>query len=204
MELDDLKNLWKEQDIKLGKSIKLNEKLLKNTFTQRANGVIENLLKWAYFSLIEFTIFIIFMLVATYNTLDDWRFLVSGIFILLFLTYCISVGIIDIIQLKKIDLFSQSIVSIKQAILDVKKRSNKVMKILLFSIPLVVTTFSIVGVKFIRGINLFDYPVFLTILAISIIVLSYILAFISYDVLIKRKYKVIEDNLMELESFKAE
>jgi len=204
MEFDQLKTLWQEQDLKLEKSITLNKHILKNTFTQKANGMIESLLKWGYFSLIEFIVFIIFIGIATYNTIDDWRFLVSGILIIAFLTYYIYVTIIDIKQLNKIDLFSQSIVVARQALLECKKRSNDLMKTLLFSIPFVVTAFPIVGVKFVRGINLFDFPIFLTTLAISIIILSYIIAFISYDVLVKRKHSVIENNLMELESFKGE
>jgi hypothetical protein len=202
MELENLKSIWKEQDKMLKESVKLNEKLLKNTFTQKANGVTENLLNWAYLSLIEFAIFIIFIVMATYHLMNDWRFLVSGIFILLFLTTYVYISIIDIKQLKKIDLFSQSIVATRQTILDCKKRGNNVMKILLFSIPLVVPIFPIVGVKFIRNINLFDYPTFLTILAITLIVLSYVIAFISYDILVVRKYKVLENNLIELEKFK--
>ncbi|MBA7486154.1 hypothetical protein ES705_21397 [subsurface metagenome] len=204
MELENIKNKWKELDKMLEESVKLNEKLLKNTFTQKANGAVESFLNWAYFSLIEFTVLIIFMVMATYNSMDDWRFLVSGIFIISFLTYFIYVTIMDIKQLKKVDLFFQSIVANRQAILNCKKRGINGMKILLFSIPLVVPTFPIMGAKFIRGLNLFDFPVFLTIMAISMIVLSYILAIISYDVLVIRKYKVIENNLKELESFKEE
>jgi len=204
MEIEELKNIWKEQDIKLEKSIILNERLLKNTFTQKANGVIENLLKWEHFSLMEFVIFLLFMGISTYKFMDDWRFLLSGIFIITFLACCIIGSIKSIKQLNSIDLFSQSIIDTKQMILKYKKQGNYYFKILLFTIPPVIVSFLLSGVRLVRNINLFDYPIFFIALSLSIILLSYPIAFISYRVICLRKLKQIENNLMELEKFKEE
>lgn len=204
MELEYLRNIWREQDLKLNESVKLSEKILKKTFTQDANGVIENLLKWEYFSLIEFVVFILFMGISTYKSMEDWRFLWSGIFINAFLAGCITVSINEIRILNSIDLSSQSIVDTKQVILKFKKRSNYFMRTFLFIVPPVVVTFLLVGVRFVRNINLFDYPVFFAILSTCIIVLGYIIIFISHRILFLRKFRLIENSLAELEEFKAE
>jgi hypothetical protein len=204
MELEELKNLWKRQSMELEKITTINEKLLKNTFTQKTNGVIDYFLKWEYFSLLEFVIFLLFMFVATYKFMDDWRFLISGIFITLFLISCVIASVTSIKQLNKIDLFSQSIIDIKHRILIYKKRSNQSMKVLLFLIPPVIVTFIPLGTKLIRNICLYDYPVFFLILSLSVIVLSYIIAFISYQAIFSRKFKEIENSLVELEKFKEE
>ncbi len=204
MELEYLKNIWKEQDLKLNENVKLNEKILKNTFTQDANGVIENLLKWEYFSLIEFVVFFLFMGISTYKFMDDWRFLLSGIFINAFFVGCIAVSTRSIRILNSIDLFSQSIVDTKQVILKFKKRVNYFVKTFLFIVPPVVVTFLLLGVRFVRNINLFDYPVFFAILSTCIIVMGYIIIFISHRILYLRKFKLIENSLAELEEFKAE
>ena len=105
-------------------------------------------------------------------------------------------------QLNSINLFSQSIIDTKQMILKYKKQGNNYFKIFLFTIPPVIVTFLLLGVNFVRNINLFDYPVFLITLSLSIIILSYPIAFVSYRVICLRKLRQIDNNLMELEKFK--
>jgi hypothetical protein len=204
MELEDLKTVWKEQDRTLNESVKLNEKILKNVFTQHANGVIENLLKWEYFSLIEFLIFLVFMVVSTYRSMDDWRFLLSGIFINVFLAGCMTLGIQSVRILSSIDFFSKSLVETKQTMLRFKKRSNRLILALLVVVPPVVVTFLLLGVNSIRNINLFDYPVFFAVLSSCIIVMGYLIIFIFHRTFYMRKFKSIENSLSELERFKTE
>jgi hypothetical protein len=204
MELEDLKNMWKEQNSRLEKSITLSEQLLKNAFTQKANGVLDTWLRWEYFSLIVFIVSLIFISIATYKFMDDWRFLLSGIFGIGFLAFCIINEIISIKQLNTISLFSQSIVDTKQSILKYKKWVNQSMKILFFFIPLIFPAFLLLSERLIHNINLFDYPHFFTILSIGFIPLSYIIVFISYQIIYSRKFKIIENNLIELEKFKEE
>jgi len=60
------------------------------------------------------------------------------------------------------------------------------------------------GVRFIRKINLLDYPVFFTILSINIVIISYAVAFISYQLILSRRFKIIENNSKELEKFNEE
>lgn len=204
MELEDLKSIWKEQNSKLEKNISLNQQLLKSTFTHKAKGVIENLLRWEYFGLIEFMIFLILMVVSTLRFMDDWRFLVSGIFAITFAVICNLSAISSIKQLSNIDLFSQSLIEIKETILNYKKRANQALKIVLFIIhPIIITTL-LLGVRIIPGINLFDYPVFFMILTIAVIVISYVAAIISHQTIYTRKFRIIENNLNELQQFKAE
>lgn len=117
MEREDLKIIWDKYNSKLEEITAINENLLKQTFRQRSNGVIDHMLTWEYFSLIEITVFLFFMLIATYKFMDDWRFLFSGIFITLFLICCIIIGVLSIKQLNSIQLFSQNIVDIKQRVL---------------------------------------------------------------------------------------
>ncbi|MFA5015056.1 MAG: hypothetical protein WC549_05895 [Actinomycetota bacterium] len=160
------------------------------------------MLRWEYFSMIEITIFLFFMLIATYKFMDDWRFLFSGIFITLFLICCIITGIFSIKNLNNIQLFSQSIVDIKQRILMHKKLVNRSIRVLMFLIPPVIITFIPLGIKFVRNINLYDYPLFFLILSLVVIVFSYIIAFISHLTIYSRKYRTIESSLKELEKFK--
>lgn len=204
MESDNLKTIWMQQDAKLNDSMKLSSKILKNTFKQQANGVIENMLKWEYFSLIEFFVFLIFMGISTYKAINDWRFLVSGIFIISFLVLCIAVTIKGIQQLNTIDLFSRSIIDTKQIILKYNKQAQYNTKIFFYSIPPVIITFLLVGVNFVRNINLFDFPILLAVLSVCIITISYIILSISYKTLYLRKIKLIENSLAELEKFREE
>jgi hypothetical protein len=201
MELEKLKSMWQEQNNKLNENLNLNNKILENTFKQQANGVVERLLRWEYFSLIEFIIFLIFMGVATYKSMNDWRFLVSGMFIVGFLALCVIISIQNIQMIIKINLFSNSIVETKRTILKYQKIANKGLKIFLYTIPLVILTFILVGVNFVRGINLFDYPVFFSVLAASIILVSYIIAIISNKTIFTRKFIQINNSLEELEKF---
>lgn len=204
MKKEDLKNIWNEYNSRLEKMTSINEKLLKNTLRQRSNGVIDRMLKWECFSLIEFTIFLIFTFTATYKSMNDWRFLLSGIFTTLFFIYCITINIIDIKQLNDIQFFSQSIVDIKQKLLRHKKRDNQFIKIFIFLIPLIIITLIPLGAKFIRNVNLYDKPLFFLILSLVIIVLSYIIFFVSNKIIFSRELKIIESSLEELERFKEE
>lgn len=204
MELEQLKQIWKEQNRFLEKNITLNEQLLKNTFTQKANGEIESLLRWEFFSLIEFLVFLVFMSVCTYIFMADWRFLIPGIFLIILLGSFSVFSIVSIKKLNAINLFSQSIFETKQIILKYKKASYKFLKIFLFIIPPLIPSFILLGVKFIHNINLLDYPVFFTILSIGIVIISYVIAFISYQLILSRRFKIIENNLSELEKFNEE
>ena|SRR4030066_697263 len=204
MENEDFKIMWDKYNSKLEKITATNENLLKHALRHRSNGVIDNMLKWEYFSMIEITIFLFFILIATYKFMDDWRFLSSGIFITLFLTCCIITGVLSIKKLTSIQLFSQSIVDIKQRVLMHKKLVNRSMKIFMFLIPPVIITFIPLGTKFVRNISLYDYPLFFLILSLVVIIFSYIIAFISHLTIYSRKYKIIENSLKELEKFKEE
>ncbi len=204
MELEELKKIWKEQNNFLEKNISLNEQLLKNSFTAKASGEIESLLKWEYFSLIEFIVFLIFISICTYSFMSDMRFLIPGIFMIIFLGSLSAFSITSIKKLNTINLFSRSIVDTKQTILNYKKASHKFLKIFLFVIPPVIPSFILLGVRFIRNINLLDYPLFFTILSISIVIISYVIAFISYQLILSRRFKIIESNLKELEKFNEE
>ncbi|MGA9293302.1 MAG: hypothetical protein WBV81_11930 [Ignavibacteriaceae bacterium] len=204
MELEELKKIWKEHNHFLEKNISLNEQLLKNTFTSKASGEIESLLKWEFFSLIEFIVFLIFVSVCTYSFMSDMRFLVPGIFLIIFLGSLSAFSITSIKKLIAINLFSQSIVDTKQNILNYKKASHKFVKIFLFIIPPVIPSFILLGVRFIRNINLLDYPLFFTILSVSIVIISYTMFFISYQLILSGRFKIIENNLKELEKFNEE
>jgi len=204
MELEELKQIWKEQSKKLSESLALNEKMLKNVFSRKANGEIEKLIGWNYFSSIEFIIFLVFVLIATYKFMDDWRLLLPGIFLILFFVLCIVDAVKSIRELNGINLFSQSIIDFKQCILKYKKRSNKSMRLLLFIIPPLIPSFILLGVRFIRNINLLDYPNFFITLTIVTILLSYPVAFLSNQLILSRKFRSIENNLAELEKFKEE
>ena len=204
MELDELKKIWKEHNYFLEKNILLNEQLLKNTFTTKAGGEIESLLKWEFFSLIEFIVFLIFVSVCTYSFMSDMRFLIPGIFMIIFLGSLSAFSITSIKKLSTINLYSQSIIDTKHTILNYRKASHKFLKIFLFIIPPVIPSFILLGVRFIRNINLLDYPLFFTILSVSIIIISYTIFFISYQLILSRRFEIIENNLKELEKFNEE
>jgi hypothetical protein len=85
-----------------------------------------------------------------------------------------------------------------------EKQGNRDMKALLFILPPIIPSFTLLGARFIRNINLLDYPDFFTIFSIGSIVLSYAIAFISYQRICLRRFRMIENNLMELEKFKEE
>jgi uncharacterized membrane protein len=206
MELEDLKQIWKEQNRILEKGIALSEQALKNVFKQKANGEIEKLLEWDYFSLIEYIVFLIFILISTYKFMDDWRFLIPGIFLIVFYTLCTILSISDIKELHNINLFSRSIIDTKQVILKRRKQEKQIMKIFLFIIPLLIPSLILVAVRLVHNINLLDssHFSFFTILSIGSIVLSYPVVFIAYQRICLRCFRIIENNLMELEKFREE
>ncbi len=204
MELEELKQIWKKQNSLLEKSLTLSEQMAKNTFAQKANGELESLLRWNYFSLVEFIVFLIFILVCTYSFMDDWRFLIPGNFLIVFLTLCIISSVKSIKQLNAMNLYSCSVVDTKRSLLKYKQQSNREMKILLFVIPPIIPAFTLLGARFIRDINLFDYTDFFIMLSAGSILLSYTLAFISYRTICLRRFRIIENNLVELEKFKEE
>jgi len=204
MEKEDLKNIWNKYNSKLEEIRVIDEKLLKHTFRHRSNGAIDRMLRWEYFSLIEFTVFLFLMFAATYKFFNDWRFLLSGIFIMTFFIYCIIVNILSIKQLNEIQLFSQSIVDIKQRLLMHKKLDKRFTKIFMFLIPPVIITFIPLGAKFVRNICFYDYPLFFLMLSFIVIIFSYIIFFISNRIIFSRELRIIENSLKELEKFKEE
>ncbi|MGA3288084.1 MAG: hypothetical protein ABSD46_11740 [Bacteroidota bacterium] len=204
MELEDLKNMWKEQNRILEKGIALSEQVLKNVFKQKANGEIEKLLEWEYFSLIEYIVFLIFISISTYKFMDDWRFLISGIFSMVFYALCTILSISEIKQLYNIDLFSKSIIDTQQAILKRRKQEKQIIKVFLFIIPLIIPSLILLGHRLVHNVNLLDHPHFFTILSVGSIVVTYPVVFIAYQRICLRRYRIIENNLLELEKFKEE
>ena len=201
MEKEEFKNIWKKYNSKLEEIRVIDEKLLKHTFRHRSNGAIDRMLRWEYLSLIEFTVFLFLMFAATYKFFNDWRFLLSGIFIMIFFIYCIIVSILSIKQLNDIQLFSQSIVDIKQRLLMHKKLDKRFTKIFMFLIPPVIITFIPLGVKFIRNVSLYDYPLFFLMLSFIVVIFSYIIFFISNRIIFSIDLNIIEYHLKELEKF---
>ena len=206
MELEDLKQIWKEQNRILEKGIALSEQALKNVFKQKANGEIEKLLEWDYFSLIEYIVFLIFISISTYKFMDDWRFLIPGIFLIVFYALCAILSISDIKELHNINLFSRSIIDTKQVILKRRKQEKQIMKIFLFIIPLLIPSLILLAVRLVHNINLLNssHFSFFTILSVGSIVLSYPVVFIAYQRICLRSFRIIENNLMELEKFRKE
>jgi hypothetical protein len=202
MDLDNIKNIWKEQDSKLNKSMEIDSEVLKNTIKQSSNGVRENFIKWTYFSLFVFFVFFLLMLVGTYSAAFDWRFLISGIFASSFFIVCMFIVIKGIQKLKAINLFSKSIMETKEALLTYRSHEIKFKKTFSYCIPPVIVSFLLVGVNFVRGINLLDYPVLFGVLATSIIVLSYVLLPLLHKTHFLRKMEEIQESLEELEKFK--
>jgi hypothetical protein len=206
MELEDLKQIWKEQNRILEKGIALSEQALKNVFKQKANGQIEKLLEWDYFSLIEYIVFLIFISISTYKFMDDWRFLIPGIFLIVFYALCTILSISDIKELHNINLFSRSIIDTKQVILKRRKQEKQIMKIFLFIIPPLIPSLILLAVRLVHNINLLDssHFSFFTILSVGSIILSYPVVFIAYQRICLRSFRIIENNLMELEKFREE
>lgn len=206
MELEDFKKIWKEQNRILEKGIALSEQALKNAFKQKANGEIEKLLEWEYFSLIEYVVFLIFISICTYKFMDDWRFLIPGIFLIVFYALCTILSISDIKELHNVNLFSRSIIDTKQVILKRRKQEKQIMKIFLFIIPPLIPSLILLGARLVHNINLLDssHFSFFTILSVGSIVLSYPVVFIAYQRICLRSFRIIENSLMDLEKFKEE
>ena len=206
MELEDLKQIWKEQNRILEKGIALSEQALKNVFKQKANGEIEKLLAWDYYSLIEYIVFLIFISISTYKFMDDWRFLIPGIFLIVFYALCTILSISDIKELHNINLFSRSIIDTKQVILKRRKQEKQIMKIFLFIIPPLIPSLILLAVRFVHNINLLDssHISFFAILSVGSIVLSYPVVFIAYQRICLRSFRIIENTIRELEKFREE
>jgi hypothetical protein len=204
IEKENSKAIWKKLNNKLEQVTEISENIYKQIFKQKSNGVIEYLLRWDYFSMIILTIFLGFTFVASYNYISDWRLLASGIFVSLFLIFSLISGIVSNRRLSRISIFNLSIVEFKQKIITYEKQVNRFMSIIIFLAPLVVITFLPLGVKFVRNICLYDYPLFFLILSLVVITLSYIFTYIAYQTIYKRKFKIIEESLNELEKYKEE
>jgi hypothetical protein len=202
LEKENLKTIWKELNSKLKQITETSENIYKQTFKQKSNGIIEYMLRWDFFSMILITIFLCFTLAASYNSISDWRLLVSGIFASLFLIFSLIYGIISNRRLSRISFSKLSLVEFKQKILTYEKQVNRFMSIIMFLTPLVAIAFLPLGVKFVRNICLYDYPLFFLILSLAVIILSYILTYIAYQTIYKRKFKIIEESLNELEKYK--
>ncbi len=204
MDIEEMKRLWQEQNVLLDRYAAIHEEQLKNTYAQKAHGVIDRLLHWEVFGLIFFMIVFSYTAVCTYRLMDDARFLASGGFMILFSAACIISGISSVRLLLGISLYSQSIIDIKHTILRYKKRVVQGMKIIWVLIPFIVIAFLPMNVKIARHITLYDSTAFFTVFVIVTIPLSYVAAYISYQTILKKSIATLEENLKILEKYRVE
>jgi hypothetical protein len=141
MEDTILKDLWKAQDEKLERSLKLNLFLLNSMQKDKARSKLDKLARFKIFAVILGLVWCAFLGLLVYgNNFKNMYFEISVGAILLFSIYACAIYVKQIIFIKKLD-YSDSIISTQKKLAKLQLSTINSTRILLLQLPFYTTWF---------------------------------------------------------------
>ena len=153
MEAIELKEILKEYDNKLDKTLSLNMSLLEELQLEKPKKRIKKLLLYRVFETISFIFLLVFTGWFIGNNYGQTHLAISGIIVHVFAIIALVGSIGQIVLLKQID-YSKPIVDIREKIERVNAHGLLFVKLIFLSAP-VWWAYSIVAIYFFMGVDLY-------------------------------------------------
>ncbi len=155
MNLDDLKNTWKEQDEMLDETVEINSTMLANV---KLNRQLEKLRQMSFFRKVESVIFFIIITSLWQYIVTDISFsapIVSAFILNIFAIIGLAGNIGQIVLISKID-YSNPVNVLQNDILAVCSHKLQLTKLLILSVPFYMA-YVFLGFDVLFGVDLFQH-----------------------------------------------
>lgn len=204
MELEDLKNAWLEYDKKLSENLKTNNELIKRMNLNNAKSSMDTPKRYEIINVILGFVFVLLVIHYAFKFSADIKFLLSGVFTLLWSIMSLILSIRLLNSIGKLDFNNDSIIKIQKQLISYKKRYFDSKKIMSLTGPLFVIVSTPLISMAIVGVNIFLFPIVYAIAVAVALLIGYPVA-----VWINKNWyvnKIMDTNkfLEELNSFEKE
>jgi len=196
MDLEDLKNMWIQYDIKLSENTRLNKEILKRMLVSKT----ENRLNWLKiregFKLILPVVIILFMLVPNVHYRAEIDYYIGMALFVPFGTLIYFWNVKYFLRLRKID-FANSLTLIKKDLNELEKYKLKITKFAFALMP-----FGMTGIFMIAQIPIFSKHSILPLSLILLVLFSSIYYTFKYS--IYGRYRKLNIEINEIEQLEKE
>jgi hypothetical protein len=138
MEELEMKQLWRAYDMKLEKSLQLNQKIIRDMQTLRAEDNISSFRRNQVFNVILGILWIIFLVYLVFHGMSDIYFVVSVGLIAVFNIFAVAAYIRHLALLNEVNI-TDSITGVQEKLAAIQTSLNNVGRILILQTPLYCT-----------------------------------------------------------------
>lgn len=156
MELDDLKTLWAAHDEKLDRSLRLNERLLRETLLGRARPALSRYVRWAAAGLAVDAVLVVLLGSFMVQHVAEPLYLAAALVLLAFVVGMAVLGVLRLELMGRID-YGGSVTEIQRTLANVARVEYRTMKWVLLSSILIWVPGLLVLVKGLFGVDLFQH-----------------------------------------------
>ena len=134
MELNEVKSIWQSYDEKLQKSLKFNLHFVDMIQSQKIKSNLTPLLIQRIFELLLHTIVIVLLITFLFNNSSDWRYVISGISLLIFYAAAFSSCLQQISIIKRMD-YIDDIVTTQSTLVILRMHMINFVRLAILCIP---------------------------------------------------------------------
>lgn len=204
MDMTNLKEVWRQYDNKLSKSIALNEMVLRKANLNTSRKEMAKPLKYELWSTSFFLILIFLTIYWIIKYQDNRPLLFCGIILLFALFYNTVLSFKKLKLFYSIDYYNTDILSLQTKILSVKKSVLKYRKAELILLPITFITSMVLFTKQIHHMDVWIYKSSLLPLMTIGLIISFLGTFLVNKFIYDKKIKKTEGLLQELKNYQTE
>ncbi|BFM45298.1 hypothetical protein CFS9_39390 [Flavobacterium sp. CFS9] len=204
MDITNLKEVWKQYDNKLAKSIRLNEIVLRKANLNASKKEMTKPLKYELWSAI---FFLSMIFLATYWIMkykDNLPLLFCSIMLLSALLYNMVLSVKKLRFFYSIDYYNADVISLQTKVLSVKRSILKYRKTELILLPITFITSMVLFTKQLHHIDFWTYKSILVPVMTIGLLISFLGTFLVNRFIYDKKIMKTENLLQELRNYQSE
>lgn len=204
MDLDDLKKEWDNYDIKLNKTLTVNEDVLHGLNLGKSKREIAKPYIMEVISALTNILVIVFVTAYTLMFLNEPKFLATGLLTILVCATYLSFSVIKLIAFWKIDYYNSSVIKLQRDLASLHKTILSFRKIEMMGIPFLAIGLLPIAFKVQADLDIFNHPILFMAEFGAIFILSSILVYALNKKLYDKKFEKADSLLDDISKFEKE
>lgn len=204
MELDDLKNAWKQFDKKLSENLKFNEELLRKMNLNSSKRELQKPLIYEIGNIVVLFSLIVYSISTSIKLFEEPKYFIPGLILILI---CLTGLIFTILKLNRflnIDYYGSSVLKLQKDIASLNNTILTYRRIELILIPILIVLLLPLIFKTLHGIDLYQNVKLFSIEIILILAISIPTTIWINKNVYDKKFKNVTRLLAELDKFEKE
>lgn len=204
MELDELKQSWKDYDKKLIDNLRLNEKLMKQLNLDKSKREMSKPLIYEITNIAVAFMLAVYLLGFALRHSEESIFVASSMLALVVDLVLLVLGVIKLNSFLKVDYYNSTVLDLQKAVYNLKKMILRYRKIEMGTAPILMLGLFPVVFKDFRGANLFQNLGLYIIEMTAGLAIAFTLIIWINRQLYDKKVKNTEQFLKEIEEYEKE